>query len=283
MDTQQLKARADDLFKRGQYADAIDAYKQAAVAADKASIPQQDKPNALIAVLYANRALCYIKLNNYQAAWDNCKIAVTYDETNVKAWYRRGECEKTMGYTGEASRSFKRVLELDPSNKSAQTSLNSLPKSTISATSPPAAPVSVPTSAPAVVQIKQVYDTTLQPPASPTEFIRAWRSCGDNNQWLYSLISSVPTRDLALFLNSELDADRLARIAVVLRDFYLQANQHEECFRVLQALATTSRFDLTMWLVSDADQSVLKGIFGEIESKLGQSDELAQLKNQYRV
>lgn len=68
-------------------------------------------------VLYCNRSLANLKLeNNAIALLDGCE-AIKLDATNVKGYYRRGQAYAGMRQLKNAVDDFKKICQMQPSNK----------------------------------------------------------------------------------------------------------------------------------------------------------------------
>ena len=52
---------------------------------------------------YTNRAIAHLKLDNFQAAMDDCKAALRIDEKFAKAYNRMSKCYIALGNLTEAS------------------------------------------------------------------------------------------------------------------------------------------------------------------------------------
>ena len=73
------RERGNELFKNSQFQEALDAYTEAI------------KIYKVDAASYANRALCYFKLEEYELVVVDATKALEIDEDYVKAYHRRGK------------------------------------------------------------------------------------------------------------------------------------------------------------------------------------------------
>jgi len=73
-------------------------------------------------IYFANRALCYLKLEKYQECIQDCNQAINLNKTNIKAHYRRMQAYEFLGKNEEALINCKTVLNLDPKNTEAKKS-----------------------------------------------------------------------------------------------------------------------------------------------------------------
>ena len=60
-------------------------------------------------ILYANRAMGYLKIESLEKAEEDCNIALEYDCTYVKAWSRRGLTRFKRGKYSEVCGCTKRT------------------------------------------------------------------------------------------------------------------------------------------------------------------------------
>ncbi|XP_061495857.1 RNA polymerase II-associated protein 3 [Rhineura floridana] len=111
---EQLKQKAvaekdlgNGYFKEGRYELAIECYTLGIAA---------DGTNAL---LPANRAMAYLKIQKYEEAEKDCTQALLLDSSYSKAYARRGTARAALGKLKEAMQDFERVLKREPGNKQA--------------------------------------------------------------------------------------------------------------------------------------------------------------------
>jgi hypothetical protein len=76
------------------------------------------------AIILSNRALAYIKLENYVLAIQDATRAIEADPNYPKAYYRRGSAEFALGRTKAARRDFRTVCKLRPKDGDARAKLN---------------------------------------------------------------------------------------------------------------------------------------------------------------
>lgn len=62
--------------------------------------------------LFTNRALVFLRLNNYQSALDDAVRATELDNTNAKAYYQKGQALRALGERDRAISAMKRGYEL---------------------------------------------------------------------------------------------------------------------------------------------------------------------------
>jgi serine/threonine-protein phosphatase 5 len=75
------------------------------------------------AVLYSNRAQCFIKMEQYGVAILDAALAIEMDPAYIKAYYRRGSANFALGKNKEAMKDFKHVVKLRPKDPDARNKL----------------------------------------------------------------------------------------------------------------------------------------------------------------
>ncbi|XP_060523801.1 RNA polymerase II-associated protein 3 isoform X2 [Cylas formicarius] len=79
-------------------------------------------------VFYANRALCYLKIEQYIKAEDDCTFSLKLDKTYVKALQRRAAAREKLNKFGEAKVDLENVLLLEPKNNETKQVLERIKK-----------------------------------------------------------------------------------------------------------------------------------------------------------
>lgn len=110
------KEKGNRLFRDGRYDEAIESY-GIGIECD----PQNP-------VLYANRAMAFLRKNMLGAAEEDCNRALEWDPNYVKAYHRRGLARQGLSKKALAAEDFRTVLSLEPNNKEARQHLNKLEK-----------------------------------------------------------------------------------------------------------------------------------------------------------
>jgi serine/threonine-protein phosphatase 5 len=105
-----LKQRGNALFAEKKYVDALAQYTAAV----------DTHPTA---VLYANRAYAYLKLEEFGSAILDAEQAIALDPAYVKGYYRRGSAYMVLCKTKEAKKDFKYVVTHFPGDVSAKKNL----------------------------------------------------------------------------------------------------------------------------------------------------------------
>ncbi|XP_056645156.1 RNA polymerase II-associated protein 3 [Diorhabda sublineata] len=79
-------------------------------------------------IFFANRALCFLKLNKFAKCEEDCNISIKLDDTYVKAYQRRAAARIHLKKFEHAEIDLKKVLVIEPNNKEAKIELDNLEK-----------------------------------------------------------------------------------------------------------------------------------------------------------
>lgn len=116
---EELKQLGNSAFANNQYKKAAKIYRDAI---------KLDPNNS---ILYSNRALSFIKLQDWDRALRDCTVGLSLQpdtKSKVKLTYRKGLVYKSTSQMTQAKRCFEEVLEIDPTNESAKVELKELGK-----------------------------------------------------------------------------------------------------------------------------------------------------------
>ncbi|XP_048407806.1 E3 ubiquitin-protein ligase CHIP isoform X2 [Stegostoma tigrinum] len=97
---QELKEQGNRLFLSRKYQEAAASYSKAI------------NRNPSVAVYYTNRALCYVKMQQFDKAVADCKHALELDSQSVKAHFFLGQCQLEMENYDEAIGNLQRAYNL---------------------------------------------------------------------------------------------------------------------------------------------------------------------------
>ncbi|XP_062935914.1 sperm-associated antigen 1 [Cynocephalus volans] len=111
-----LKEEGNQCVKGKNYKDALSKYTECL------------KINNKECAIYTNRALCYLKLCQFEEAKQDCDQALHIDNGNVKACYRRALAHKGLKNYQESLTDLNKVLLLDPSIVEAKMELEEVTK-----------------------------------------------------------------------------------------------------------------------------------------------------------
>jgi stress-induced-phosphoprotein 1 len=108
----EAKERGNELFRAGNYSEAIKEYEDAV----------KRDPNA--AVYRHNLATALAKIGDFIGAKNNCEKALEIDHNYVKAWAKKGDIEFFMKEYHKALESYKKGLAVEPGNTLCTQGLN---------------------------------------------------------------------------------------------------------------------------------------------------------------
>ena len=111
-DINSLRDRANLHYRNFEYPKALEIYSECIQKIEES----QQKDETLYSLILSNRAMAYIKLNDYVKAKQDCDLSINYNPTLSKSYARRGICLKKMGKYKLALTDNKKGLELEPEN-----------------------------------------------------------------------------------------------------------------------------------------------------------------------
>eukprot|EP00112_Aurelia_sp_Birch-Aquarium-sp1_P000557 Seg1053.9 transcript_id=Seg1053.9/GoldUCD/mRNA.D3Y31 product="STIP1-like and U box-containing protein 1" protein_id=Seg1053.9/GoldUCD/D3Y31 len=100
MSAAELKEQGNRLFAARQYEDAVGCYSKAI------------SRNPSLAAYYTNRALCYLKMQNWTKVVSDCQKALEIDPKTVKGYFFLGQAYLELENYDEAINYLKRALDL---------------------------------------------------------------------------------------------------------------------------------------------------------------------------
>ncbi|KAF5751225.1 Peptidyl-prolyl cis-trans isomerase CYP40 [Tripterygium wilfordii] len=117
-----IKAHGNDHFKKQDYKMALRKYRKAlryldicwekeGIDEEKSSCLRQTK-----SLIFTNSSACKLKLGDLKGALLDTDFAIRDGENNVKALFRQGQAYMALNDVDAAVESFKKALELEPSN-----------------------------------------------------------------------------------------------------------------------------------------------------------------------
>lgn len=112
--TQTAKEKGNEFFRLNRIGDAIEAYTTGI---------EVDPNNSQCYVLYANRAMCYLRQERWALAEKDATTSAAMNSAYPKAYFRRAMARKNLGNLKEARLDLEAVLALAPTDDSAKSEL----------------------------------------------------------------------------------------------------------------------------------------------------------------
>ncbi|XP_035749782.1 sperm-associated antigen 1 isoform X2 [Egretta garzetta] len=122
-----LKSEGNELFKSGQFGEAVLKYSEAI---DYVINLGEQSPDDL-SILYSNRAACYLKEGNCSDCIQDCNRALELQPFSIKPLLRRAMANESMERYRQAYIDYKTVLQIDSSIQAAHDSANRITKTLI--------------------------------------------------------------------------------------------------------------------------------------------------------
>ncbi|KAG8237760.1 hypothetical protein J437_LFUL014303 [Ladona fulva] len=117
-----FKEKGTNYFKAGKMDKALKQYKKIVKFIEHDTGFEGEKNDQRKAVLLAthlNMSMCYLKLNEFIDAREQCSKALELDAQNVKGFFRRGQALLGINEPELAKVDFEGVLKIEPNNKAA--------------------------------------------------------------------------------------------------------------------------------------------------------------------
>ncbi|XP_068179654.1 sperm-associated antigen 1-like [Antennarius striatus] len=115
-----LKNEGNLLFKKGQFADALEKYSLAIQGYTDSGIDSVEE----LCILYSNRAACYLKGGNNQDCIQDCTRALELQAFSLKPLLRRAMAYESLERYRKAYVDYKTVLQIDVTVQAAHDSVN---------------------------------------------------------------------------------------------------------------------------------------------------------------
>ncbi|CAL8247928.1 unnamed protein product [Lota lota] len=287
-----LKQEGNEFVKKGQFQDALGKYTECL----------KLKPEEC--TVYTNRALCYLKVERFAEAKQDCDAALSLEPTNKKAFYRRALANKGLKDYLASSSDLQEVLQQDPGVQEAEKELEEVTAllcQSLASGATPSPPTAKPRKKVPITEVdgdqdRSTTDSTTRPqdcgainlqPADSYEFgqsLNAARSRGDAAACA-NLLSSVDPERLPRLLSNQLDGHVMGFMFEAL-DEHLLARDPGRVYRLLQYLHTAERFQVVLMLLETAEQRRVTQLFEHLSSV--QSDDLTKddvqnLANKYII
>uniref|UniRef100_A0A8D2L3P9 Sperm-associated antigen 1 n=1 Tax=Varanus komodoensis TaxID=61221 RepID=A0A8D2L3P9_VARKO len=120
-----LKAEGNELFKNGQFGDAVLRYTEAIENVVRIQSPED------LSILYSNRAACYLKEGNSVDCIQDCNSALELQPYSLKPLLRRALAYESMERYRQAYVDYKTVLQIDSGIQAANDNVNRLTRTLI--------------------------------------------------------------------------------------------------------------------------------------------------------
>ncbi|XP_068252568.1 sperm-associated antigen 1 isoform X2 [Nyctibius grandis] len=122
-----LKSEGNELFKSGQFGEAVLKYSEAI----ECVIGLGEQSPDDLSILYSNRAACYLKEGNCSDCIQDCNRALELHPFSLKPLLRRAMANESMERYQQAYIDYKTVLQIDSSIQAANDSANRITKTLI--------------------------------------------------------------------------------------------------------------------------------------------------------
>ncbi|XP_070768022.1 sperm-associated antigen 1-like [Enoplosus armatus] len=284
-----LKQEGNDFVKKGQYQDALGKYTECL----------KLKPEEC--AIYTNRALCYLKLERFAEAKQDCDAALKLEPSNKKAFYRRALANKGLKDYLACSSDLQEVLQQDPNVQEAEKELEEvtvlLRQSLANANASPAKPrKTVP-----ITEVEGDEESTAVPnsesccrgdditvnlqPTDAYEFGQALNAarCSGNPAACADLLASTTPEMLPRFLSTQLDGHTLSLVMQAL-DSHLLEKDPNLVYQHLNHLHTTDRFSVVLMLLEKDERRHMTQLFEHLsaaESTEFTKNDVQNLANKY--
>ncbi|XP_048796302.1 sperm-associated antigen 1 isoform X2 [Lagopus muta] len=122
-----LKSEGNELFRSGQFGEAVPKYSEAI----EYVISVGERSPDDLSILYSNRAACYFKEGNCSDCIQDCNRALELQPFSLKPLLRRAMAYESMERYRQAYVDYKTVLQIDSSVQAANDSVNRITKTLI--------------------------------------------------------------------------------------------------------------------------------------------------------
>ncbi|CAL9704806.1 unnamed protein product [Knipowitschia caucasica] len=122
-----VKHKGNQYFKAGHFYQAVVQYQRIISWLEMecgSGIEQHKRIKEFLVMAHLNLAMCFLKVKDFSQVIENCNKVIELDETNEKAWYRRGEARLLRNEFNLAMVDFQRVLQVSPQNRAARSQIS---------------------------------------------------------------------------------------------------------------------------------------------------------------
>ncbi|XP_077455746.1 sperm-associated antigen 1-like [Stigmatopora argus] len=281
-----LKQDGNEFVKKGQYKDALGKY------SDCLKIKPEE------CAIYTNRALCYLKLDKFAEAKQDCDAALKLEPGNKKAYYRRALANKGLKDYLACSTDLQEVLQRDPNVQEAEKELEEvtiLLKQSLAIESPAKSRKIIPvtevdgdqktsTVAKSDSCLKDELSNNFQA-NNAYEFGQALNNaCSSGNMAACAdMLTSTAPELLPQFLSTQLNGQTISFIVKVL-DTYLLEKDPNLVYKHLCHLHTADRFSVVLMLLEKEDRRHVSQLFehlASVKSTEFTNNDVQNLANKY--
>ncbi|KAM9852579.1 sperm-associated antigen 1-like [Aulostomus maculatus] len=282
-----LKQEGNEFVKKGQYQDALGKYSECL----------KLKPEEC--AIYTNRALCYLKLERFTEAKQDCDAALKLEPTNKKAFYRRALANKGLKDYLACSSDLQEVLQQDPNVQEAEKELEEvtvLLRQTLTNASP-----GKPRKIVTITEVEGEDDTSAAPssenscqgknftinlkPTNAYEFGQALNiACSSGNMAACAeMLASTAPEMLPEFLSTHLDGHNISFLMQAL-DLHLLEKDPNLVYQHLNHLHTADRFSVALMLLEKDERRHVTQLFehlSAVENTGFTKNDIQNLANKY--
>ncbi|XP_075406717.1 sperm-associated antigen 1 [Tenrec ecaudatus] len=265
--------------------------------------------------IYTNRALCYLKLGQFEAARQDCDLALQIDGGSVKACYRRALAHKGLKNYQQSFSDLNKVLLLDPSVAEAKMELEEVTrclqskdnkasfnkererrKIMIQEVTGDGREV---TSLEGSIACPASEKGEVQGPPEPRD--KLW-ICKPNNAYEFGqIMSAINTRkdpeacaellactkpeDLPMLLSNKLEGDMFLLLIQALKHSLVD-QEPSLIYRHLFYLSQAERFKMMLTLISKSQKEQIEQLFNDLSNTSDNQlavEDLQALKRQYEL
>ncbi|XP_077432424.1 sperm-associated antigen 1 [Vanacampus margaritifer] len=263
-----LKQDGNEFVKKGQYQDAVAKYSECL----------KIKPEEC--AIYTNRALCYLKLERFGEAKQDCDAALKLEPSNKKAFYRRALANKGLKDYLACSTDLQEVLQQDPNVQEAEKELEEvtvLLQQSLVTESPaksrkviPIAEVDGDQETSAVANSDSCFGEELCSKfqaSNAYEFGQALNNaCSSGNMAACAdMLASTAPEQLPHFVSTQLNGQTISFIFKVL-DSHLLEKDPNLVYKHLSHLHTADRFSVVLMLLEKDERRHVSQLFEHLSS-----------------
>ncbi|KAK2910641.1 sperm-associated antigen 1-like isoform X1 [Channa argus] len=282
-----LKQEGNDFVKMGQYQDALGKYTECL----------KLKPEEC--AIYTNRALCYLKLERFTEAKQDCDAALKLEPTNKKAFYRRALANRGLKDYLACSSDLQEVLQQDPNVQEAEKELEEvtmLLRQSLTNASPATPRKTVPITEvegdEGTIPMSDLESscrgediTIILQPTNAHEFVQALNSAwsSGNTAACAELLASTAPDLLPKYLGNQMDGHTISFIMQAM-DAYLLEKDPDLVYNHLNYLHTADRFSVVLMMLTKDERRHMTQLFehlSAVESMEYTKNDVQNLANKY--